>query len=52
MCLLGEFWKLGKKIAGCICCLMCAGPVLIIIGIVFLASAVSAQKCCVYEQLG
>jgi len=41
---------LGRHIIGCVCCLMCIGPILTIIGIVYLASATSDGRTALINQ--
>ncbi|KAK3270251.1 hypothetical protein CYMTET_21342 [Cymbomonas tetramitiformis] len=41
---LDEIWELGQKIVGCACCLLFIGPILIIVGIVFLVMAANDPR--------
>jgi len=39
-----DFVDLGRNIIGCICCMMCIGPILILIGIIVLISAIKDSR--------
>jgi len=37
-------WQLERRVCGCMCCLICVGPILVVLGLVFLLSATSDTR--------